>query len=185
MLQIDKMTWVCGFRNYLRRTSGATAVEFALVGVPFTFLLIGIIEISLMFAAMSILHGATNEGARLVRTGQVQQTTGDPEDLFASAVCAHADTLLNCSRLSYEVVRIPSFASFADFAPQTDDDGNFVPRPFDAGGVNDTVLIRTYYRYPLLTPFIGGLLADGPDNTKIMMSTLVLQTEPYALEEDD
>lgn len=172
-------------RNYYRDESGATALEFALVGVPFTFLLIGIIEMSLMFAAMSVLHGATNEGARLVRTGQVQQTTGDPEDLFQSAVCAHADTLLSCARLQYEVVQIPSFSSFSDYAPQTNADGEFVPRPFDPGGVNDTVLIRTYYRYPLLTPFIGDMLADGPDRTKILMSTIVLQTEPYALEEND
>ncbi|MES2729101.1 MAG: TadE/TadG family type IV pilus assembly protein [Pseudomonadota bacterium] len=174
-----------GLNYFLRSDRGATAVEFALVAVPLMFLLIGIIEMSLMFAGMSILHGATNEGARLVRTGQVQTTTGDPEDLFQSAVCAHADTLLRCDQLQYEVVQIPSFSSVGSFEPQVDADGDFVPRSFDAGGVNDTVLIRTYYRYPLLTPFIGQLLADGPNNTRIMMSTIVLQTEPYALEEEE
>lgn len=174
-----------GLRHFIGSGRGATAVEFALVAVPLMFLLIGIIEMSLMFAGMSILHGATNEGARLVRTGQVQTTTGDPEDLFQSAVCAHADTLLSCNRLQYEVVQVPDFAGVGSFGPQIDENGDFIPRPFDPGGVNDTVLIRTYYRYPLLTPMIGRLLADGPDNTRIMMSTIVLQTEPYALEDEE
>ncbi len=174
-----------GLRHFWKAGNGATAVEFALVAVPLMYLLIGIIEMSLMFAGMSILHGATNEGARMVRTGQVQTTTGDPEDLFRSAVCAHADTLLSCNRLQYEVVHIPNFANVESYAPQINENGDFVPRPFDPGGVNDTVLIRTYYRYPLLTPLIGHLLADGPDNTRIMMSTIVLQTEPYALEDEE
>ena len=173
------------YNNMIRQTDGATAVEFALVAVPLMFLLIGIIEMSLMFAGMSILHGATSEGARMIRTGQVQTTTGSPEDLFQAAVCAHADTLLSCDRLQYEVVQIPSFADVGTYTPQINENGDFVPRPFDAGGVNDTILIRTYYRYPLLTPMIGRLLADGPDNTRIMMSTIVLQSEPYAIEEDD
>ncbi len=174
-----------GVAGFIRRTDGATAVEFALVGIPFILLLIGIVEMALMFAAMSVLHGATNEGARMIRTGQVQQTTGDPEELFAAAVCAHADTLLNCDRLEYEVVQIPSFASFDAYAAEFDENGDLQSRPFDPGGVNDTVLVRTFYRYPLLTPLIGQFLSDGPQNTKLMMSTVVLQTEPYALEEEE
>ena len=42
-------------KNWIGNTDGATAVEFALVAAPFTFLLVGIIELSLMFAATNTL----------------------------------------------------------------------------------------------------------------------------------
>ena len=37
------------------------------------------------------------------------------------------------------------------------------------------------YTYTMMTPFIGQLLA-GPNNSRLFMSTIVLQTEPYEFE---
>jgi Flp pilus assembly protein TadG len=81
-------------KRWLRGEDAATAVEFALVAFPFTYLLIGIVELSIMFAAMSTLDAATNDAARLIRTGQVQQTTGDPQQLFEDLLCSKVSVFI-------------------------------------------------------------------------------------------
>lgn len=168
------------FRRYIRQNEGATAVEFAIVGVPFVFMLIGLVEVSLMYAANSLLQDSTSSAARLIRTGQVQQASTDPETMFRDALCSQASVFLDCSKVQYEVVTLAGgFDDAATNTPTFDTDGNLVPQGFDPGGVSDVVLIRSVYRYPLMTPFIGPLMADGPSQTKFMMTTMVLQTEPY------
>lgn len=169
--------------NWIKNEEAATAVEFALVAVPFSYILMGIIEMSLMFASMSTLDAATNQAARMIRTGQVQQTEGDPETLFRDTLCAGADVFLNCEGIRYEVINMEGFSNFADYPVSFDEDGNMQTQGFDAGGVNDVILIRTSYKYPLMTPLIGQALADGINNTKVIMSTIVLETEPYDVQQ--
>lgn len=171
------------YKHWVKRTDGVVAIEFALISFPFIFLLLGIIEMSLMFGSQSVLLGATNDAARLVRTGQVQQAPGDPEQLFYDTLCDKADSLLHCSDMQYEVVEMDQFSSFDQYEAQYDQDGNLISRGFIPGGVNSVNLIRVIYRYHLKTPLIGNILSDGPNNTKLLMATVVLQTEPYDIQQ--
>jgi Flp pilus assembly pilin Flp len=171
------------FLRWLKGEDAATAVEFALVAFPFTYLLIGIIELSVMFAAMSTLDAATNSAARLIRTGQVQQTTGDPEEMFADELCQQASVFLACNKIQYEVIHMDNFSDFESYPPSYDDDGNMISQGFDPGSVDDVILIRAAYHYPLLTPLIGAVFSDSPDNTRLMVTTVVLETEPYDVEQ--
>lgn len=139
---------------------------------------LGIIELSVMYAAASLLEGATNSAARLIRTGQVQQASMDPESMFRDAICDYATVLISCNDVVVEVVPLNNFTDYATIAPEYDDDGNLVSQGFDAGGSNDKILIRVAYRYTMMTPFIGQLIA-GPTGSRLFMSTIVLQTEPY------
>jgi Flp pilus assembly pilin Flp len=166
-------------KRWLRGEDAATAVEFALVAFPFTYLLIGIVELSIMFAAMSTLDAATNDAARLIRTGQVQQTTGDPQQLFEDLLCSKVSVFLPCDKIQYEVITMSGFSDFASYPASFDEDGNLESSGFDPGSVDDVVLIRAAYRYPLLTPLLGSAFSDGPNNTKLMITTVVLETEPY------
>lgn len=174
------------FSRYRHGQDGATAVEFAIVGVPFVFTLVGLIEVSLMYAANSLLQDSTASAARLIRTGQVQQDITDPEAVFHDELCRHASAFLNCGNVQYEVVTLEGgFGDAEANTPTFDSSGDLVSQGFSPGGVNDVVLVRTVYRYPLMTPFIGPLLADGPGQTKFMISTMVLQTEPYDFEDEE
>ena len=173
-----------GVTLFLKREDGATAVEFSLIAVPFTLLLIAIVELSMFFAASSMIQGATEEAARLVRTGQVQQTNGDPQEMFENALCAHASVMANCDNIFYEVIRLDNFADFTNYPLQFDGDGNMVSQGFTPGGVNDVVLIRASYRYPLMIPLLANIFSDGPNNTRLIVATLVLQSEPYDLAEE-
>lgn len=169
--------------NLIKRWSidsrASTAVEFALLAFPFVYLLVGIIELSVMFAAMSSLDSGTNDAARLIRTGQVQQTNGDPQDMFETVLCSRVSSFLPCSQIRYEVITMSGFSDFASYPASYDENGNLESSGFNPGSVDDVILIRTAYRYPLLTPLLGAAFADGPNNTKLMVTTVVLETEPY------
>ncbi|PZP55918.1 MAG: pilus assembly protein [Micavibrio aeruginosavorus] len=168
-------------RLWKRDEKGSTAIEFSMLSMPFILILVGTMEIGLMFASNSVLDGATNTAARMVRTGQVQQSGGDPRQVFIDKLCEKSSFLLDCSRFQVEVVEMDSFADFSSYAASFDGDGNPDSRGFTPGGVNSVNLVRVFYRYNLATPLIGQFLATGPNNSRMMISTVVLETEPYDL----
>lgn len=167
--------------SWLGKNEGTTAIEFSFLMVPYMFLTLAIIEISMMYAAAALLEGATGSAARMIRTGQIQQSEQVHEELFRQAVCNYATVLINCDEVIIEVREMESFSDYEEMEPEYDEDGNLVPGEFDAGESSARVLIRTAYRYPMITPFIGPLLA-GPGGTRLFVSTVVLQTEPYEFE---
>ena len=169
--------------NWLKKEDGSTAIEFSMLFMPFIYILLGTMEISLMFASNSVLDGATSSAARLIRTGQVQQSSGNPSDMFRSKLCDQASVLIDCSKLQFEVVQIDTFADFGNYAPSYDEEGNLESQGFNPGGVNSVNLVRVSYNYPLVTPLIGDFLSNAPGRTRRMISTIVLETEPYDLEE--
>ncbi len=174
---------LCLLRQFMQKKDGSTAIEFAMIAVPFTFILIGIIELSLYFATTSLLHGAAEEAARLVRTGQVQQAAGDPQQMFEDALCDHAAVFISCGDIKYEVITLDDFSDFSNYPVQYDANGDLIYNGFTAGGVNDVVLIRAMYRYNFMTPLLGPILGEGSSNSRLILSTIVLQTEPYDFEE--
>lgn len=170
-------------RGWIGDKQGSTAIEFSMLAMPFIMILVGTMEIGLMFASNSVLDGATGAAARMIRTGQVQQSGGDPRDVFVEKLCEKSSFLLDCSRFQVEVVEMDAFSDFNSYAAEFDDEGNPESRGFTPGGVNSVNLIRVFYRYNLATPLIGQFLATGPDNSRMMVSTVVLETEPYDLSE--
>ena len=148
----------------------------AFIALPLCYFMIGIIEIALMLTTSIVLEGATSDASRLVRTGQVQQAGADGQSMFEDALCDAMSVLASCDDISYEVAA----GNSANF----DDDGGFQSQGFDPGGVSDVVLIRAVYDYPLKTPIISDFFGDPGKNTRLMMSTIVLQTEPYDFEDD-
>lgn len=169
-------------RRYLRRRDGATAVEFALLALPLVTLIFGLLEICMVFTKQGVLEYATSQAARKVRTGQAQQSTGDsPEEVFQQALCESAAFLIDCDDVQYQVQSMEDFAEANDAPPPTfDEDGNLENQAFDPGGSNGVVMIRTTYRHPIITPLMQPLLANGgTGSSRLMISTVVLQTEPY------
>jgi Flp pilus assembly protein TadG len=169
-------------RSWRFNHDGSTAVEFALIGIPFLFMVIGIIEMALMFTAQSLLEASTAEAAREIRTGAVQQ--GGGENAFTDTLCDFAAVLIPCGDIQYQVVALEDFGSAEEFPDaQFDEDGNLEDQQFDPGGVSDVVMIRVAYKYPIKTPMMQFVLTNNNDNSRVMLSTIVLQTEPYEFEE--
>lgn len=174
------------FRKFcFGRSDGSVAVEFAMLAIPFVYTTIAIIELSMFFAASNMLEAGVSESSRMIRTGQLQTQTALPaEQAFRQDLCSNLYVLIDCDDILLEVVSMPgdSFQNADDYQPRYDEDGNFDPRDFNAGGAEDVVLIRVYYRYHLMTPIFAQIFSREADQTIPIMSTVVIQSEPYQFE---
>lgn len=171
-------------REWANADEGVVAIEFALVVIPFIFLLVGMVEVGMFYASGALLEGASVDAARMIRTGQVQSAS-DPETAFKTELCDQAKALIACDKIQYEVIDVPSgsFIDASDYQPVIDSQGNLVPQGFNAGDSNDVVMVRTYYKYKFLTPFIGELLSGHAGQDWLgQMSTVVIKSEPYNFE---
>ena len=166
--------------KWAREKDATTAVEFSMVGIPFIFMIIGIVETSIMFASQSVLQQATFDAARLIRTGQIQQgQLGDPEQTFRNAVCDFSQLLIPCDQIQYTVENLQEFSDADDLPPEFDEEGNLLNTEFDPGAENDVVLVRVVYNYPIRTPLMKPLMASTGGSKRPLISTVILQTEPY------
>lgn len=168
------------FKRFIDAEDGITAVEFSLVGMPFVLLILGVVEIGLAFAASSLLEGGTNTAARMVRTGQVQNSA-DPQGTFRDALCNHVSSFIKCDDLRYEVLVVSDndFANARGLAPAYDADGEMLSGGFDPGEENDIVLVRSFYDYDFFTFQIGNFMSQGTGNSMPLMTTMVIKNEPY------
>lgn len=178
---------MCWFKKWLSAKDGVTAVEFSFMAMPFIIMIIGTIEVALMFTTQSLLDASTSTAARLIRTGQIQQA--DPasqEEMFRETLCDFASIMIPCGDIQFQVTDLSSFGD-ADGAPpaQFDEDGNLEDQGFSPGEDNDVVLIRVAYQYHIITPLMQLVLTNRGDGSRLMMSTIVLQTEPYNFGEDE
>lgn len=174
------------FNRWFKRKEGTTAVEFALVGIPFVLMIVGTLEMSLMFTAQALLHESTFTASRLIRTGQIQTgAVAGNEEAFRQAVCDFAALMIPCDRIQFQVQQVASFGDAGDLPPaEFDEDGNLQDQDFDPGGVSEIVMIRVVYNYPVITPLMQPILSNNGGSTRSMISTIVLQNEPYQFEED-
>ncbi|MGN7439169.1 MAG: TadE/TadG family type IV pilus assembly protein [Alcanivorax sp.] len=163
-------------RKYKKNRDGATAIEFSMLFMPYLLISLGIIELSLMYLSASLVEGATDSAARLIKTGKIQQTNGDPQQMFRDALCDFATVLVDCEDFIIEVTTIDSYGDYS--AATFDSNGDLIPQGFDPGASNDRVVIRVAYRYQMITPIVGPLL-NGPGGSTLFMSTIVMQSEPY------
>ncbi len=164
-----------------KKEDGVVAIEFAMVALPLFTLIFGIIESSLYFAAGSVLEGGSVQAARMIRTGQVQESS-NPEDTFKTQLCNDVSVFLDCAKLQYEVIHISgdTFLSASSNAPVFDSNGNLIPRPFDPGVKDSVVIVRSYYKWEFYTPYIGSLMTGSlSKNWAGHMSTVVIKSEPY------
>jgi Flp pilus assembly pilin Flp len=62
-------------RRFARRQDGIAAVEFGIVAAPFLALMFAIMETAMVFFASQTLETAVADSARLIMTGQAQQSS--------------------------------------------------------------------------------------------------------------
>jgi Flp pilus assembly protein TadG len=170
-------------REFLGDDRAVTAVEFALLGVPFFAIIAAILQTSVIFLASQVLESAVNDAARQIRTGQLHQT-GATMSAFRNAVCDRLYGLFpDCAGLHIRVVEVTNFQSAtvvepvdpACRAPCTWSQ----PESFLPGAGRSVVLAQVYYRYPVIVQ-LGPLgMSNLPDGTRLMGTTTVFQNEPF------
>ncbi len=185
------------FFSLLRRAGkdkdGATAIEFALLGIPFVALLFGIVEISVLFFMTSTVHHAVAEVARDIRTGEFQGTGGGAAE-FKAAVCANMSTVGNCNNLRVDVVSSATGKFSALNLPQSPQACTGTPAQIDAceaadpampadnysvTASGDVVIVRVQYVHHLSVPNELTRLANAAGNTHVITATTAFKNEPF------
>ena len=168
-------------RSLVRDRRGATAVEFALLITPLMALILGSLQLALIFFAGDALQSVATTASRQLMVGSAQKG-GMTQAQFHTAVCAHTPAFLPCSGLMVDVQSAGSYSSVSTTPITVTYDAKGNPTnawSYSPGAPGDIVIVRVMYDWPV----IGGPLAPGLANqsngTHLLVGTTVLKNEPY------
>jgi Flp pilus assembly protein TadG len=163
---------------------GATAVEFAIVALPFFGLLFSILELGMMFMAATTLEAATVTAARQIRTGQVQAGASNTTAGFKTMICNNMSwiTTSDCqANMSLDVRTYPSFSAVAVTTPVKNGAIDPTQLTYDSGASCDVVLVRVYYPWRLITPLLEpGIPNLGPDK-RLLTTAVAFRNENWVV----
>ncbi len=166
-------------RKFLRERKAATLVEFAVIAIPFFMLIMGIVEVGLIFWAGYELENATAAAARLVRTGQAQKS-GYTVDQLRSQLCQNVIILANCT--SKVQLSVQTYATFAGITlPNAANNNGGLQTNFNyaPGASGAIVFLVAFYEWPLTTPITRVALANLGDGNYLLQSSFAFRNEPY------
>ena len=173
---------------------GATAVEFALIAVPFIGMIAAIFETGLMFFASQNLQTAVTEGTRSILIGDAQADASltSSSTFSRKYICPRlASALFNCSSLKVDVNVVSAFSSYSSsFSNDYANAGG----SFCVGKKGDVVLVRALYPMPIFmkilaldasgnTTQVTSGLTNNPNtgvlDTRMLIGTAAFRNEPF------
>ncbi|ESQ74895.1 hypothetical protein ABAC402_12130 [Asticcacaulis sp. AC402] len=167
-------------KKFGRDRKASAAVEFALIAGPLIFLICACIELALVILLSVSLDNATDVAARQIRTGI--STSGNTSlNAFKQKVCDNMGWLSG-SCMSSLKVDVTTYNNFSEI-PTVDlvkngqfDDAAF---KFNIGGASKIQLVRAYYAWPLITPFLSAGLTTLSNKDAVITSKVVFRNEPF------
>jgi len=168
-----------GLGQFRRDSSGASALEFALVAIPFILLLFAILQVGLVYFANFSLENATTQGARLIRTGQAQTQKFDAT-AFKNEVCKYIKAPLSCSGLKLDVRRFTNFNS-TELTQPLDANGNMKTNfSYDPGQGGDVVVVRAFYAWDLPAMLPTDIrMSNMKGGSRLLVATAAFRNEPF------
>lgn len=165
--------------RFKRDRSGASALEFALIAVPFLLLIFAVLEVGFVYMATFALENAVTQGSRLIRTGQAQ-TKGYDAARFKTEVCKSLSAPLSCGGLRLDVRKFSNFGS-ASLPSPLDDKGNLKTSfSYDPGQGGEIVVVRAFYEWTLaakLPEEVG--LSNMANGDRLLVATAAFRNEPF------
>ena len=166
-------------RRFVRDQNGASAVEFALVALPFLALLFAILETALVFFAGQTLETAVADASRLILTGQAQTANYSQQD-FKKAVCDRIYGLFDCNGVYVDVKQYSSFSAVNNMSPVNNGNFDTTKMTYVPGGPGCIEVVKLYYRWPVYVSLLGNSLSNLNGNYRLLVATSVFRNEPYA-----
>ena len=181
-------------RRFRKNDDGATAVEFAMVSVPFLGLLFAIFETAFVFFVTEALESAVQDSARQLMTGQKTGSSYANAGAFRTGVvCNYVPAFLTCSNLSVDVRTAgtsgsTTFSGASSYASTAIDTS---ATKYCPGNQGDVVVMRIMYDMPVYLPM---LVASGVGKASVahngetnvsgsykhrIIATAVYRNEPF------
>lgn len=172
-------------RGFARARSGAGAVEFALLAVPFLLLLCVVVEAAMMTLSQQTLDSAVDRATRALRTGAFQDAAdgNDPATRLRNIMCGSAAVLFRCQDLKLDVTRGASFAVVRPAEPYDGRSKGWTQSfgsTFQCPQGGDIVAVRA--AVPVLRLFNALDFTRQPmgTNAQLIVTTAIFSTEPYS-----
>ncbi len=154
-------------RPFARDSRGAAAIEFAMIALPLFIMIGGIMEIALVLLVGANLEDAASAMARQIRIGNYVapgESSASSLTTFKSDLCADIKLVpaASCMQQIQVDVRPLSSLNFTTTATSPVSGGAFNATGlcFYSGSGGTPVIMRVYYMWPLLTPFLLNGLAN-------------------------
>ena len=167
------------FATLRRDQKGATAVEFALLIGPFLFLLLGLLEVSMQYFIATAMDYSVQKTARLIRTGQAQESNLSLDDL-RSTMCEHMLDIFDCTDNSYfSVTELDNLAATSAALP-VKSSGDFVDSTiYETGHGGSYIIVRGYFQFSPLFDVFGALSPRLPNGNRIAAASALFRNEPF------
>lgn len=149
-----------------------------MVALPFCLMIFAILELGLVFVTDSVLDNATIETGRLVRTGQASAQAMTPEQ-FKTSLCSRMSIFTpDCAaRATVDVREVPQFAATPP-DPMSGGTFNNGVLTYTNGAPGSLMVVRVWYRHPLITTFLAQGLSRLNDGTAMLTATTAFRNEP-------
>jgi len=189
-----------GLDRFARNTRGAAALEFAMIALPLFTMIFAVMELALVFLISISLEDAAATMAREIRVGTIT-----PPGVAATTSTAAAPDLTTFKQdLCSNILLVPSSTCInqiqVDVQPFSNFTSTTLPNPisgqtfstsslcYGSGTPGEVVLMRVYYLWPLLTPFLLNGLENvttysgsaSPGRWAAVSATEVFVNEPNA-----
>jgi Flp pilus assembly protein TadG len=172
--------------RFLHNQRGSTAIEFAMLALPFALLVFAILESCISFAGQEVMANATDNVARQLRTGQVRAATVTDTSL-KQMICSQMQIIVaqNCPGLLVDLRQYTTFAdaAAAGFSIQTGDivltgtsPATFTVAPGPSESKN---MLRVFYKWPIMTDFLAKSMANLNGGNTLHFASVTWQNEPF------
>jgi Flp pilus assembly protein TadG len=179
---------------FVRDRSGATAIEFSVLAIPFAALVFAILESCISFAGAQVLSNAADDIARQLRTGQIKIASGlspaalaEEREKLERMICDRLEIMVakDCpDRLEIDVRKVDTFTEAAALRivyegsgqEKTLADSNF---KFNPGPSMSKNVLRVFYKWPVITDFMRTRMSNLAGGNTLHFATVTWQNEPF------
>jgi Flp pilus assembly protein TadG len=180
--------WLARAGAHVRRLGGdaraTTAVEFALVAPLVIALILGAMQIAVIYLAQAELENAAEQAARIVLTNQAPASGAAGQASFVDTVCGYLPALFSCSGVMVDLeaqsisptssdalVLTPPTLTYGS-SGQVTNSWNYNP-----GSPGKLMILRVMYQWPVVAGPLGLVFSDLANGTLFLSSTQVFQNE--------
>ncbi|MCT7374524.1 TadE/TadG family type IV pilus assembly protein [Chelativorans salis] len=160
-------------RRFCKDRRGSTAIEFAILALPFFVVLFAILEMCVSFAAQQVITNATDEIGRKYRTGELKPADINQQELRAM-LCERISVIVSndCPGLNFDLQSFETFQSISDELKRNPIPSTYKYLPGEALTKN---MLRVFYEWPVMT----NIMAARAGDTALLFATTTWQNEPF------
>ena len=176
----------------LEKESGAAALEFGLVALPFLALLGALVQTAFTMWASQNLDFTLQKVARPIFTGAFQTANSGQTDsaallgLLKTSMCgsstAPKSTVFDCNNVKIDVSSGASFSTLAPATPlnaSTKDWNTSFGTNYYCAPPNSIVIVSVAVKFPVFFSLLSPGIVSFADGSHLLQSTTVFRTEPY------